>query len=101
MTALTTLTTGHILTIALAILGGMGTLVGVIWSMHNKRVDAIDRRVDRNQKSMEDMGTRLFTKFDEVKDGISTVSTHMQGLRADIAERYISQDDCRRCREQA
>lgn len=49
------------LAILIPVIGAISTLVGIIWNMHSKRVDAIETRTDG-------ITEKLFKKLDEIKD---------------------------------
>ena len=89
------------------ILSVIGTLVGVIWFQHSRRVDAIDRRVDAYRRDIglemkthkDDVlatHTRLFDKLDHLAASISGVREGIEGLRADISGDFVTKSDCTR-----
>ena len=87
-----------VLAIVVPILSLCGTLVGIIWKQHNTRLSILDRRVDNNlvalQTDIRSIESQVVGGLKEVTQSQAKIFTQIEGLRADIAEKYVSKHDC-------
>ena len=87
-------------------LGVGGFLITIILSQHGDRMALIDRRVDEVSGRVETQRTeareglnRLHVRLDDINANVARIATGVHALHADIAENYVSEADCARCRE--
>ena len=60
-----------LVTVFVTTLGVIGTLVGIIWSMHTRRVDETRKEVAENKKTNKDDLEKIYTGISEIKSEIS------------------------------
>ena len=77
----------------------IGGLVGVIWKMHSNRVRAVEERMREDRETAHARSEQLFNKIDKLNDSMAALGTEIMGLRGDFGERFVSKEDCERCKE--
>lgn len=84
--------TSMIITIGIAITGGFGTLIGVVWNQHCRRMDIIDKRVDDLAKSTE-------SKFDAIYCELKDFRRDFNDWLLKITSDTVTKNECNRRRE--
>lgn len=78
-----TLTSGNIITIAIAILALLGALVGTIWTMLNSKMNAI---LEKTKESSEEI--------DRLEQSIHDVETGELKMLNELTQHFIRKEDC-------
>ena len=80
-----------VLAILLFLLAAVGGLIGLIWRMQGKRIDAIADEADDDRKAFGKTATAIFEK-------VETQTEALLGFQTEAAEKYVTKIDCRQFR---
>lgn len=92
-----------IITIAIFVITSIGGLVGVIWTMHNRRVDALDKRVEANRA---EVARELKDAGNDMKVGLMALAAKLEALTKEISQwqlrdraELVTKTECEKLRE--